>query len=170
MSRVIDWSDRRTCVLFGDGSGAVILQASTEPGILSSRLGANGAFGDILLLKQGADRHLQMQGNKVFRLAVDMLDKVSVDILRDNQLTCADIDWIIPHQANLRIITHLAEKLGISMSQVIVTVDKHANTSSASIPLALDLAVRDGKIARGQHMLLEAVGGGFTWGAALVKF
>jgi 3-oxoacyl-[acyl-carrier-protein] synthase III len=176
-SRILDWKDRGTCVLFGDGAGAVVLQRSAAPGILSSHLHADGAHADMLSVpgtvcggKVSGRPLLQMDGQGVFKFAVKVLDDVVGEALAANRLQKTDIDWLIPHQANVRIIQATAKKLGMSMEKVVVTVDRHANTSAASIPLALDEAVRDGRIRAGQHVLLEGVGGGFTWGAVLVKW
>ncbi len=176
-SRILDWKDRSTCVLFGDGAGAVVLQRSTAPGILSSHLHADGAHAGMLSVpgtvcggKVSGRPLLQMDGQGVFKFAVKVLDDVVGEALAANHLQKTDIDWLIPHQANIRIIQATAKKLGLSMEKVVVTVDRHANTSAASIPLALDEAVRDGRIRAGQHVLLEGVGGGFTWGAVLVKW
>jgi 3-oxoacyl-[acyl-carrier-protein] synthase-3 len=176
-SRILDWKDRSTCVLFGDGAGAVVLQRSAAPGILSSHLHADGAHAGMLSVpgtvcggKVSGRPLLQMDGQGVFKFAVKVLDDVVGEALTANHLQKTDIDWLIPHQANVRIIQATAKKLGLSMEKVVVTVDRHANTSAASIPLALDEAVRDGRIRAGQHVLLEGVGGGFTWGAVLVKW
>jgi len=176
-SRILDWSDRATCVLFGDGAGAVVLAASEKPGILATKLHADGSYTKILSVPgqicNGAvsgTPFVTMEGNAVFKFAVRVLSEVVEEILADQALDKSAIDWLIPHQANIRIIEATARKLGLPMEKVIVTVDRHANTSAASIPLALDEAVRDGRIRAGQHVLLEAVGGGFTWGAALVKW
>lgn len=176
-SRILDWNDRGTCVLFGDGAGAVVLKRSDTPGILSSHLHADGNYADILSVPgtvcggQVSGRPLlQMEGNAVFRFAVRVLDDIVEEALAANHLQKADIDWLIPHQANIRIIQMTAKKLGMSMEKVVTTVDRHANTSAASIPLALDEAVRDGRIRDGQHVLMEGVGGGFTWGAVLAKW
>jgi len=176
-SRILDWKDRATCVLFGDGAGAVVLQSSPTPGILSTHLHADGSYRDILSVPgtvSGGEvmgrAFLQMEGNAVFKFAVKVLDEVAVEAIAKNNLRNADIDWLIPHQANIRIIQSTAKKLGLSMERVVVTVDRHGNTSAASIPLALDEAVRDGRIQSGHHVLLEGVGGGFTWGAALVRW
>ncbi len=175
-SRILDWQDRTTCVLFGDGAGAVVLQRSDAPGILSTHLHADGSHAHILSVPgsvsggQVSGRPLlQMEGNAVFKFAVRVLGEVAEEAMAANHLTKADIDWLIPHQANIRIILATAKKLGLPMEKIITTVDKHANTSAASIPLALDIAVRDGRIRAGHHVLLEGVGGGFTWGAVLVK-
>ncbi len=176
-SRILDWNDRGTCVLFGDGAGAVVLKKSSEPGILSCHLHADGSHADILSVpgtvcggKVSGRPLLQMEGNAVFKFAVKALEEVAEEALAANKLQKSDIDWLVPHQANIRIIQATAKKLGLSMEKVITTVERHANTSAASVPLALDEAVRDGRIRPGQHVLLEAVGGGFTWGAVLVKW
>ena len=176
-SRILDWSDRATCVLFGDGAGAVVLAASEKPGILAAKLHADGSYTKILSVPgqicNGAvsgKPFVTMEGNAVFKFAVRVLSEVVEEILAGQALDKSAIDWLIPHQANIRIIEATAKKLGLPMDKVIVTVDRHANTSAASIPLALDEAVRDGRIRAGQHLLLEAVGGGFTWGAALIKW
>ena len=176
-SRILDWQDRSTCVLFGDGAGAVVLQRSAQPGILSSHLHADGTQAGMLSVpgtvcggKVSGRPFLQMDGQGVFKFAVKVLDDVVEEALAANRMQKSDIDWLIPHQANIRIIQATAKKLGMSMEKVVVTVDRHANTSAASIPLALDEAVRDGRIRAGQHVLLEGVGGGFTWGAVLVKW
>ena len=194
MSRVIDWSDRNTCVLFGDGAGAVVLEASNEPGILSTQLFAQGEYGDLLTVDnmQSADftpilsglnktdnrnvpmeslyPYVKMDGRKIFKIAVTKLGELVESTLKEQKISSDEIDWLIPHQANIRIIQATAEKLGMPMSKVICTVDTHSNTSSASIPLALNVAVRDGRVKPGQLLLLEAFGGGLTWGSALVKF
>ncbi len=176
-SRIVDWSDRRTCVLFGDGAGAVILKKSDSPGILSSHLHADGSYHQDLGVPgqvcNGGVRgkpFVVMDGGAVFKFAVKALEEVALETLAANHLKKSDIDWLIPHQANIRIIQATARKLGLDMDRVIVTVDRHANTSAASIPLALDLAVRDGRIKTGHHVLLEGVGGGFTWGSVLVRW
>ncbi len=176
-SRILDFNDRTTCVLFGDGAGAVVLQASDEPGILSTALHADGSHADILCVPgnvaagaiQGS-AFLYMDGQAVFKLAVNVLDKVAREALELAKVEAAQIDWLIPHQANIRIMQGTAKKLGLPSERMVVTVDEHGNTSAASIPLALDTAVRDGRIRKGQHVLLEGVGGGFTWGAALLRF
>jgi 3-oxoacyl-[acyl-carrier-protein] synthase III len=176
-SRIIDFTDRTTCVLFGDGAGAVVLQASDEPGILSTALHADGSHANILCVPgnvaagaiQGS-AFLYMDGQAVFKLAVTVLDKVAREALAAAELDASQVDWLIPHQANIRIMQGTTKKLGLSNERLIVTVDEHGNTSAASIPLALDVAVRDGRIQRGQHVMLEGVGGGFTWGAALLRF
>jgi 3-oxoacyl-[acyl-carrier-protein] synthase-3 len=176
-SRILDWSDRSTCVLFGDGAGAVVLKRDSTPGILSSHLHADGSYANQLSVpgtvcggKVSGRPLLQMDGAGVFRFAVKALDDLVEEALAANRMQKSDIDWLVPHQANIRIIQASAKKLGLSMEKVVVTVDRHANTSAASIPLALDEAARDGRIRAGQHVLLEAVGGGFTWGAVLVKW
>jgi 3-oxoacyl-[acyl-carrier-protein] synthase-3 len=176
-SRILDWKDRGTCVLFGDGAGAVVLEAAGEPGILSSHLRADGSYADILNTPghvcSGAiqgDPTLKMDGGAVFKLAVRVLEESAREALAANGMQVADIDAYIPHQANVRIITHVGKKLGVPDAKCIVTVDRHANTSAASVPLALDVAVRDGRVRRGHHVLLQGVGGGFTWGSILLRF
>jgi 3-oxoacyl-[acyl-carrier-protein] synthase III len=176
-SRILDWSDRATCVLFGDGAGAVVIRRDRAPGILSSHLHADGSYADALSVpgqvrggKISGRPLLQMDGAGVFKFAVKALDEIVEETLAANGLHKADIDWLVPHQANIRIIQASAKKLGLSMEKVVVTVDRHANTSAASIPLALDEALRDGRIRAGQHVLLEAVGGGFTWGSVLIRW
>ncbi|TLY47337.1 MAG: ketoacyl-ACP synthase III [Gammaproteobacteria bacterium] len=174
MSNIINWEDRSTCILFGDGAGAVILQAATEPGIISSHLHAAGSYKDLLSLgtglKKGDVPHLKMQGSEVFKIAVNKLSAVLEETLAANQINKKDIDWLIPHQANLRIIKAMANKLKMTMQQVVITLDQHGNTSAASIPLALDVAVRDGRIQRGQLLLMESFGAGLAWGSALVRY
>ncbi len=176
-SRIIDWTDRNTCVLFGDGAGAVVLQASETPGILSTHIHCDGSFNELLHVPTGPGSvvtgdaaYVDMQGNEVFKIAVKTLSLIADETLEANQLEKHDIDWLVPHQANIRIIAATARKLSMSMDKVVVTVDEHGNTSAASIPLALDTAVRDGRIQRGEKLLLEAFGGGFTWGSALIQF
>ncbi|MGS0753458.1 beta-ketoacyl-ACP synthase III [Roseateles sp. GG27B] len=176
-SRILDFKDRGTCVLFGDGAGAVVLGASDTPGILATELHADGSYAGILCVPGNVsggqilgDPLLRMDGPAVFKLAVGVLDKVARAVLEKAGLQASDVDWLIPHQANIRIMTSTAKKLKMSMDQVIVTVDQHGNTSAASIPLALDSAVRSGKIKPGDTLLLEGVGGGFTWGAVVVKY
>ena len=176
-SRLLDWSDRRTCVLFGDGAGAVVLERSDEPGILSTHLHADGQQGDILCvpgaLHGGAVQgraFVHMDGQAVFRFAVRALEDVCDETLAHNGLTGADIDWLVPHQANVRIIEATAQKLGIPPERVVMTLEHQGNTSAASVPLALDSAVRDGRIQRGNLVMLEAVGGGMTWGSALLRW
>ena len=177
LSRIVDWSDRNTCILFGDGAGAVVLQASEETGILSTHIHSDGKYNGLLSVPTGpgsmdtdAKPYIEMQGNDVFKIAVRTLSSIADETLSANNLSKKDIDWLIPHQANIRIIAATAKKLGMSMDQVVVTVDEHGNTSAASIPLALDVAVRDGRINRGEILLLEAFGGGFTWGSVLLNF
>lgn len=176
-SRILDWKDRGTCVLFGDGAGAVVLEASDKPGILSSHLRADGSYVDILNTPghvcSGAiqgDPTLKMDGGAVFKLAVRVLEENAREALAANGMQVADIDAYIPHQANVRIISHVGRKLGVPDSKCIVTVDRHANTSAASVPLALDVAVRDGRVRGGHLVLLQGVGGGFTWGSILLRF
>jgi 3-oxoacyl-[acyl-carrier-protein] synthase III len=177
MSRMLDWNDRSTCVLFGDGAGAVVLQSSDTPGIIASKLHADGSHRGMLKvegnLRNGevqGDPFIKMEGQAVFKFAVKVLSEVVEEVLEENKLKGSDIHWIVPHQANIRIMEATAKKLGLSMDNVIVTVATHGNTSAASIPLALDTAVRDGRIKAGQNIILEAVGGGFTWGAVLIKW
>jgi 3-oxoacyl-[acyl-carrier-protein] synthase-3 len=176
-SRILDFTDRTTCVLFGDGAGAVILQASEEAGVLSSALHADGSHANILCTPGNVNNgviagsaFLHMDGQAVFKLAVKVLEKVAVEALEKAQLTAGDIDWLIPHQANIRIMESTARKLHVPMERMVVTVGEHGNTSAASIPLAFDVAVRDGRIKRGQHVLIEGVGGGFTWGASVIRY
>jgi 3-oxoacyl-[acyl-carrier-protein] synthase-3 len=175
-SRILDWKDRGTAVLFGDGAGAVILRADSKPGIMASVLHADGSYVDILSVpgnvcggKIVGSPFLQMDGQAVFKFAVKVLDEVARETLALCGLTPADVDWLIPHQANVRILEATARKLGIDLSRLIVTVDRHGNTSAASVPLALDVAIRDGRIKPGHKVLLQGVGGGFTWGASLVE-
>ncbi|BDZ75375.1 3-oxoacyl-[acyl-carrier-protein] synthase 3 [Methylophaga marina] len=177
ISRIIDWTDRNTCVLFGDGAGAVVLQASEQHGIISTHIHSDGSFNRLLQVPTGPGSvvtdespYIDMQGNEVFKVAVKTLSSIVDETLEANQLDKSDIDWLIPHQANIRIIAATARKLQMSMDHVVVTVDKHGNTSAASIPLALDVAVRDGRIKRGETLLFEAFGGGFTWGSALIQY
>ena len=180
MSRIVDWSDRTTCVLFGDGAGAVILEASEEQGILSTHIHADGEFSELLHVPAGVSHNhaafksgnigIQMQGNEVFKTAVNTLGRIVDETLEANNLQKSDIDWLVPHQANIRIINATAKKLKMSTERVVTTVQTHGNTSAASVPLALNVAVRDGRIQRGETLLLEAFGGGFTWGSALIKY
>jgi 3-oxoacyl-[acyl-carrier-protein] synthase-3 len=178
MSRIIDWTDRETCVLFGDGAGAAILEASETPGIIYSSLGADGRYRKLLdtdsgISKAPAEGHspiLRMKGNEVFKVAVRTLERMVDEVLEHNNLKKGEIDWFVPHQANLRIISATAKRLGISMDKVVLTVAEHGNTSAASVPMALDTAIRDGRIQRGDLLLLEAFGGGFTWGASLLRY
>ncbi|MDH3989105.1 MAG: ketoacyl-ACP synthase III [Gammaproteobacteria bacterium] len=180
MSRILDWTDRSTCVLFGDGAGAVLLRASNEAGVISTHIHSDGEFEELLHVPAGISSgydtvqqeaaFIHMKGNEVFRKAVSTLGNIARETLSGNNIKQEDLAWLVPHQANLRIITAAAKKLELSMDQVIVTVDEHANTSSASIPLALDVAIRDGRIKRGELLLFEAFGAGFTWGSALVRY
>jgi len=180
LSRIVDWTDRNTCVLFGDGAGAVILEQSDEPGILSTHLHADGEYESLLTVDFGVSTRsdiilagsggIRMKGNEVFKMAVNTLGRIVDETLAYNNMEKSDIDWLVPHQANTRIINATAKKLKISTDHVVMTVHKHGNTSAASVPLALDTAVRDGRIKRGETLLLEAFGGGFTWGSALIKY
>ncbi len=180
LSRIVDWSDRSTCVLFGDGAGAVVLKASDEPGILSSHMHADGSYENLLTVNYGVSTGkdllldesggIVMKGNEVFKMAVNTLGRIVDETLAHNRLDKSDIDWLVPHQANMRIINATAKKLRMSTDHVVVTVNQHGNTSAASVPLALDVAVRDGRIQRGEVLLLEAFGGGFTWGSALIRY
>lgn len=175
MSRITDWSDRSNCILWGDGAGAVVLEASEAPGIISSHLHADGSYANLLQVPSGVSQRdgrdtIEMQGNPVFKIAVNTLDAIVDETLQANGMQKSDIDWLVPHQANIRILQSTAKKLGMSMERVVVTVDVHGNTSAASIPLALDVAVRDGRIKRGETILMEAFGGGFTWGSVLAKY
>jgi 3-oxoacyl-[acyl-carrier-protein] synthase III len=180
LSRIVDWTDRSTCVLFGDGAGAVVVSADTQPGILNSHLHADGQYKELLTvpagISQGYDKvrdnkaFMQMQGNEVFKVAVNTLGRIVDETLEKNGLKKSDVTWLVPHQANMRIIAATAKKLSMSMDHVVVTVDRHGNTSAASIPLAFDEAVRDGRIKRGDTVLMEAFGGGFTWGSVLLKY
>lgn len=175
-SRLLDWSDRGTCVLFGDGAGAVLLEAAPEPGVLACRMHADGTRGGILSVAgrfdHGAaagDPFLRMDGKAVFKLAVDVLESSAREVLEAAGLRPEQVDWLIPHQANVRILAASAKRLGLSLERVVVTVDRHGNTSAASVPLALDAARRDGRVRPGQHVLLQGVGGGFTWGSVLLR-
>ena len=180
LSRILDWNDRGTCVLFGDGAGAVIVEASDKPGILSSHLHADGSYEHLLNVPNGISKnqaqfraegaHITMKGNEVFKMAVNTLCRIVDETLAANNMQKSDINWLVPHQANIRIINATGKKLGLNPDHVVVTVDKHGNTSAASVPLALDTAVREGRIKEGETVLLEAFGGGFTWGAALLKW
>jgi 3-oxoacyl-[acyl-carrier-protein] synthase-3 len=176
-SKIIDWTDRATCVLFGDGAGAVVLGQSDKPGILSSHLHADGHYSDILLTPGTINKgkivgtpFIKMEGNAVFKHAVKILDQIVEETLAANHMQKSDINWLVPHQANIRIIQATAKKLGMSMDQVVITLDKHGNTSAASIPMALDVAVRDGRIKTGHNLLMEAIGGGLTWGSVLLRW
>ena len=180
LSNIVDWSDRGTCILFGDGAGAVVLSASEEAGILSTHMHADGQYKDLLTVHGGISENpdkfkageafMEMRGNEVFKVAVNTLGRIVDETLAANNMDKSMIDWLVPHQANIRIINATAKKLGMSLDNVVVTVDEHGNTSAASVPLALDIAVRDGRIKRGDLLLLEAFGGGFTWGSALLKY
>ncbi|MBT3428891.1 MAG: ketoacyl-ACP synthase III [Proteobacteria bacterium] len=178
-SRILNWEDRSTCVLFGDGAGAVLLEAADTPGILSSHIHADGAFKDLLCVPVGVSTayqdlldgraYTEMQGKEVFRWAVSTLGDAVIEILESNGIHQSEIDWLVPHQANIRIINAIAKRLELSMDQVVVTIDQHGNTSAASVPLAFDTAVRDGRIKSGDKVIFEAFGGGFTWGSMLVQ-
>jgi len=175
-SSILDWNDRSTCVLFGDGAGAVVLQASDEPGILAAQLNADGsqmkilcAAGNVAHGEVVGDPFLRMDGQAVFKLAVTSLTKSAQDVCEQAGMEVADVDWLVPHQANVRIINFLGRRLSVPDDKVIVTVDKHANTSAASVPLALDVALRDGRIKKGDTVLMQGVGGGFTWGSVLAR-
>ncbi len=180
LSRIVDWTDRTTCVLFGDGAGAVVVEASDRPGIRSCHLHADGEYEGLLTVPAGISEHnellragkahLRMDGNAVFKMAVNTLGRIVDETLAANGLETGDIDWLIPHQANIRIIQAMARKLGLGTDRVVVTVDEHGNTSAASVPLALDVAVRDGRIRPGETLLMEAFGGGFTWGSVLLTW
>ncbi|MDA0680074.1 MAG: ketoacyl-ACP synthase III [Proteobacteria bacterium] len=180
ITKLIDWDDRSTCVLFGDGAGAVVLQPSDEQGIISTHLGADGQYKDLLYYPVGVssnlaaagtgDSRIMMSGNEVFKVAVKTLSAVAQEALDANGLSLEDVDWLIPHQANLRIIQATAKRLDMPMEKIIQTVQIHGNTSAASVPMALDVGIRDGRIRRGQTLLLEAFGGGFTWGSVLLKY
>jgi 3-oxoacyl-[acyl-carrier-protein] synthase-3 len=176
LSRITDYTDRGNCMLWGDGAGAVVLTASEEPGIISTHIHADGRYQELLYVDGGpsmgnSDKAaMRMQGNPVFKMAVNTLDAIVDETLAANGMEKSDIDWLVPHQANIRIIQATGKKLGLPSERVVITVDQHGNTSAASIPLAFDTAVRDGRIKRGQTLLMEAFGGGFTWGSALVKF
>lgn len=180
LSRITDWSDRATCVLFGDGAGAVVLQPASEPGILSCHLGADGHYQDLLYHPYGPSRRqkpgetegpfIHMKGNEVFKVAVKTLEGLVDQTLAANQLERSAVDWLIPHQANMRIIQATARRLDMPMEKVVLTLQDHGNTSAASVPMALDVAVRDGRVRRGDLLLLEAFGGGFTWGSTLIRY
>ena len=176
LSRITDWNDRGNCILWGDGAGAVVLGASDAPGIIATHIHADGRHKELLRTTTGPSTGLnepalmRMEGNAVFKMAVNTLDRIVDETLEANGLAKSDIDWLVPHQANIRIISATAKKLGMSMDNVVTTVAEHGNTSAASVPLAFDVAVRDGRIRRGQTVLMEAFGGGFTWGSALLKY
>jgi 3-oxoacyl-[acyl-carrier-protein] synthase III len=175
-SKILDWTDRGTCVLFGDGAGAVILGASEAPGILSTHLHADGRYEHLLYVDGGVfhgydhPAYVRMQGGEVFKIAVRTLGRIVDETLAANNMDRCDVDWLVPHQANIRIINATAKMLGIPMERVVLTIAEHGNTSAASVPLAMDVAIRDGRISRGDTLLLEAFGGGFTWGSALLKY
>jgi 3-oxoacyl-[acyl-carrier-protein] synthase-3 len=180
LTRIVDWTDRGTCVIFGDGAGAVVLRPSNEPGIISTRLHSDGKYKDLLLYPDGVSMGfklvregkagVQMKGNEVYKVAVNTLGQLVTETLALHGMTKDQLDWLIPHQANLRIIEAIAKRLDLPMERVIVTIEDQANTSAASVPLALDTGIRDGRVQRGQLLLLEAFGGGFTWGSALVRY
>ena len=179
-TRIIDWTDRGTCILFGDGAGAVVLEGADEPGIIDSRLGADGRYKELLWVPAGVSggydqtrqnaAFVEMRGSEVFKVAVTTLKDIAERILAANRMTVADVDWVIPHQANRRILSATAKRLGLPEARMVDCVRTHGNTSAASVPLALDVAVRDGRIQRGDTVLLEGFGGGFTWGAVLLKY
>lgn len=182
LTQLVNWKKRDVAVIFGDGAGAIVLEASEQPGILSTHIHADGNYGDLLATKEGVSRgfdgiadnegkpEICMKGNEVFKVAVRTMGRMVDETLGANHLEKSDLDWLIPHQANYRIITATAKMLNMAMDQVVVTIDRHGNTSAASVPLALDEAVRDGRIQRGDMLLMEAFGGGFTWGSALIRF
>ena len=180
LTRIVDWKDRGTCVIFADGAGAVILKPASEPGILSTRLHSDGKYKDLLMYPDGVSKgfklvregkaSVQMKGNEVYKVAVNTLGQLVTETLSANGITKDQLDWLIPHQANIRIIEAIAKRLALPMERVIVTIGDHGNTSAASVPLALDTGIRDGRIQRGQLLLLEAFGGGFTWGSARVRY
>lgn len=176
MTRLVDWKDRSTAVLFGDGAGALVLEASPEPGILSSHLHSDGSYAHLLQVPNGktgeyaGEKHIRMRGNEVFKMSVVTLCRIVEETLEANGLQASDIDWLVPHQANIRIIRATARKLDLPMERVVITVDEHANTSAASIPLAFDAAVRDGRISRGENVLMQGFGAGFTWGSVLFRY
>ena len=180
MSRIVDWTDRKTCVLFGDGAGAVVLKAADAPGIISTHLHADGQYRPLLQVPTGISKrttedgdsypYVEMQGNEVFKTAVNTLGRIVDETLTANGMSQKDIDWLVPHQANKRIIDATAKKLRLPEERVVITVQEHGNTSAASVPLALDVAIRDGRIKRGEILLLEAFGGGFTWGSAIIRY
>jgi len=179
LSHIINWQDRNTCVLFGDGAGAVVLKRATEPGIITSKIHADGSYKELLEVPAGIGvgfdavnnpLYMTMRGNEVFKFAVRTLERIAEETISSANLTRDDIQWLVPHQANIRIIQATARKLNLPMERVVITVAEHGNTSAASIPMALDVAIRDGRICQGERVLMEAFGGGFTWGAMLVKF
>ena len=180
MTRLLDWTDRNTCVLFGDGAGAVLVEADNKPGILSTHIHADGRYQELLNVPAGISSNydqvkagrafISMQGNEVFKVAVNTLGRIVEETLAANAMQKEELDWLVPHQANIRIITATAKKLDIAMDRVVLTIAEHGNTSAASVPLALEVAVRDGRIRAGETLLLEAFGGGFTWGSVLLKY
>ncbi|MEE4185143.1 MAG: beta-ketoacyl-ACP synthase III [Gammaproteobacteria bacterium] len=181
LSRIVDWTDRSTCVLFGDGAGAVVLKPDPDTGIISSHLRADGRYKDLLTARSGVSRqfpgdalrdgfNVRMAGNEIFKVAVKSLESIVQETLEANQISRADVDWLVPHQANIRIIQATAKRLGMPMERVVVTVQEYGNTSAASVPMALDVAVRDGRIQRGELLILEAFGGGLTWGSVLLRY
>jgi 3-oxoacyl-[acyl-carrier-protein] synthase III len=180
LTRIVDWNDRGTCVLFADGAGAVVLKPAEQPGIISTRLHSDGRYKDLLIYPDGVSKGfelvragnvgVQMKGNEVYKVAVNTLGQLVTETLNASNMTKDQLDWLIPHQANIRIIEAIARRLDLPMSRVIVTIQDHGNTSAASVPLALDVGIRDGRVQRGQLLLLEAFGGGFTWGSALVRY
>ncbi len=175
LTKLVDWTDRSTCVLFGDGAGAVVLQASDEPGILTTVLHSNGSYSDLIycdssIWDRNAPLHLRMRGSEVFKVAVTKLGEIVDETVAKSGLQKSDIDWLVPHQANMRIIAATAKRLNLPLERVILTIEEHGNTSAASIPLALDTAIRSGKIKRGETLLLEAFGAGLAWGSALLKY
>lgn len=180
MTRLLDWTDRNTCVLFGDGAGAVLVEADNTPGILSTHIHADGRYQELLNVPAGISSNydqvkagrafISMQGNEVFKVAVNTLGRIVEETLAANAMQKEELDWLVPHQANIRIITATAKKLNIGMDRVVLTIAEHGNTSAASVPLALEVAVRDGRIRAGETLLLEAFGGGFTWGSVLLKY
>jgi len=180
LTRIVDWKDRGTCVLFADGAGAVVLKPSAEPGIISTRLHSDGRYKDLLMYPDGVSKGfklaregkagVQMKGNEVYKVAVNTLGQLVTETLNANNISKDQLDWLIPHQANIRIIEAIAKRLNLPMERVIVTINDQGNTSAASVPLALDTGIRDGRVKRGQLLLLEAFGGGFTWGSALIRY
>jgi 3-oxoacyl-[acyl-carrier-protein] synthase-3 len=178
MSRIIDWNDRETCVLFGDGAGAIVLERADVPGVLYSKVSADGRYKELLYASSGVSARptdpeegvLKMKGNEVFRVAVKTLESIVDEVVAENGLQKGEIDWLIPHQANIRIIQATAKRLQMPMERVVLTVQEHGNTSAASVPMALDTAIKDGRVRRGDLLLFEAFGGGFTWGANLVRY
>ncbi len=175
LSKIVDWTDRSTCILFGDGAGAVVVTAQDQPGIYNSVLHANGNYANLLQVPSGVSRpgnkpYIEMTGSEVFKFAVNSMESIVDEVLTDTGLEQADIDWLVPHQANKRILSATAKKLSLPVEKVVITVQDHGNTSAASIPLALDVAVNDGRIQRGHLLMMEAIGGGFAWGAVLLRY